>query len=439
VVGLWVGAQAAAIGYGRGTATYTFVSRYCDFLALGFLVNAACLVRLSLAFSAKRVRAGLAIFALVWLLAPVKSFHWESTESHAGYNLSRRTEENTRNLTALRTYFANKDASLISDDGGHGIYSYPPALLPLLDHPGFQALLPPESGSPGARVDHGRLSWIPALLIPSANGVAVVAFLLLGWSASVACRHRASSERSTISPGQLTWKNSALLLAGIGLAGAVAMLAWDAPWVFNRHERLRRSFLPERAGTIFTALEFQRGDGREHPIVAASGALETMPIDSRAFGYGTHLPGAPDFRGILHSQSFTVRGHFLVVPFTGYPCATGNGLRWRFFNPATNEENWVSYVGPNPGVNWDVWSIDAVDHHGAEASLYLFDGREDQTGWVGVARPAQTDEREFGAHWISLIRLERADSAHVALAGLAIAALLSALTVTVVGFARIGR
>ncbi|HTO02634.1 MAG TPA: hypothetical protein VL069_02980, partial [Opitutus sp.] len=96
VVGLWVGAQAAAIAYGRGTATYTFVSRYCDFLSFGFLLNAACLVRLSLAYPAKRVRAFLAVFAAVWLLAPIKSFHWESTESHAGYNLRRRPDENAR-------------------------------------------------------------------------------------------------------------------------------------------------------------------------------------------------------------------------------------------------------------------------------------------------------------------------------------------------------
>ena len=439
VVGLWVGAQAAAIGYGRGAATYTFVSRYCDFLALGLLVNAACLIRLSLAFPSKRMRAGLMIFALVWLLAPVKSFHWESTESHAGYNLSRRASENARNLTALRTYFENKDASLISDDNGRGLYSYPPALPPLLDHPGLQALLPPEAGSPQARADHGRLGWIPALLILNANGVTGAAVVFIALSALATRRRRTDDEPSVLSPGQHTWKTAAILLTAIGVASAIATLAWESPGVFNRSERLRRLFFPERAGIAFTALEFQRGDGSEHPMIAAAaGALETMPPDSRAFGYGTRLPVAPDFRGILHSQAFVVRTRYLIIPFSGYPCANGNGLRWRFFNPATKEEKWVSYVGSNPGVNWDMWSIEAADYRGSEASLYLFDGREDESGWVGVGRPAQADEN-FSARWIALLRQERADSAHVAMAGLAAASLFAALAITLIGRDRIRR
>jgi hypothetical protein len=161
VVGLWVGAQAAAIGYGRGAATYTFVSRYCDFLALGFLLNAACLVRFWTAYPTKRRQVALGIVAVIWVVVPAKSLHWESFHGHAGYNLSRRNAENTRNLTGLRTYFESQDASLISDDGGRGLYSYPPELLPLLDNPEFQALLPPETGAPRARRDHGRLAWLP--------------------------------------------------------------------------------------------------------------------------------------------------------------------------------------------------------------------------------------------------------------------------------------
>ncbi|HLP09981.1 MAG TPA: hypothetical protein VK178_17605, partial [Opitutaceae bacterium] len=42
VLALWVGAQAAAIGFGRGGETTGFVSRYCDFLLYGVIVNAAC-------------------------------------------------------------------------------------------------------------------------------------------------------------------------------------------------------------------------------------------------------------------------------------------------------------------------------------------------------------------------------------------------------------
>ena len=153
-----------------------------------------------------------------------------------------------------------------------------------------------------------------------------------------------------------------------------------------------------------------------------------MPPDTRAFGYGTRLPGTPDFRGILHSQSFPLRARHLVIPFTGHPCATGNGLRWRFFNSATQQETWVSYVGPDPGVNWDVWSTDVSDHLGSEATLYLYDGREDQAGWVGVGQPAQTGQSDFAPEWLAMIRTERTDAGHTALATLALVSALSALT-----------
>ena len=425
VVGLWIGAQAAAIGYGRGAATYTFVSRYCDFLALGFLLNAACLVRLSVAFPTARVRAILAVFALIWVAAPIKSFHWESIHSHAGYNLSRRTDENARNLAAVRTYLQSKDASLISDDGGRGLYSYPPELLPLLDNPGFQELLPPETGSTLARSDHGRLGWIPALLLPGGPVLASLGLSLIAGAALFALRRRSPQPAASVPPHRCTSRGIAVLFVTIGIASGAATLVWQHPATFDRKERLRHLFLPAGAGANLTALQFTRGDGNDHPNVpAAAGALETMPPETRAFGYGTRLPVNPDFRGILHSQSFRVSAPFLVIPFTGFPCANGNGLRWRFFNPTTQKETWISYLGPNPGANWDVWTIESAAHLGEEATLYLYDGREDESGWVGVGQPTQTQDGRFGSEWLSLVRSERTDSALRALAGLSVLSLL---------------
>jgi hypothetical protein len=416
VTGLWIGAQAAAIGYARGAATYTFVSRYCDFLALGFLLNAACIARLALASRSQKLSLAWGAFALIWLITPIRSFHWESTQSHAGYNLSRRAAENQRNLAALSAYYANGDTSGIADHAGRGLYSYPPELMPLLQHESFQQVLPPETGSPRARKDHGRLGWIPASLLTAYPGLAIFGLLVVmgsgvrsGWSTNESCFQPFEST-------SLTRRGLTFLFGTIGAVATVGTLVWDAPNVFNRQERLRRIFHPEG---ITAPLTFKRGDVADHPTVAPTSGVETMPVDSRDFAYGTRLPVTPDFRGIIFSNSFRINNAYLNVPFTGYPCADGNGLRWRIYDPATKEETWISYVGPNPGVDWGVWGTDVTPYSGREASLYLYDGREDAMGWVGIGQPAQANDAGSGAMWLAQLRTERTDGAHRALAGLA--------------------
>jgi hypothetical protein len=177
-----------------------------------------------------------------------------------------------------------------------------------------------------------------------------------------------------------------------------------------------------------TALRFHRGDVAHHPDVAAQGAVETMPADTRPFASGTRLPGEADFTGILISQPLAIRQRTLSIPFTGFPCANGNGLRWRLFDPVTGQETWLSYVGPNPGVNWAIWSVDVTAFAGQEATLHLFDGREDEEGWVGVANAAQTDDTSFGGRWLKRMRSERTDGAHIAMAGLSVLGLLTVIT-----------
>ena len=226
-----------------------------------------------------------------------------------------------------------------------------------------------------------------------------------------------------IEPGNFTSRDIALLLFGVAAIATAALLAWNKPWIFSRNDRLLQAFAPDAADAV-PPLQFTRGDGNEHPLMPAAAALETMPSDTRSFGYGTRMPGETDFRGILHSQAFKVTSRYLAMPFTGFPCADGNGLRWRFFNPSTQQETWVSYVGPNPGVNWDMWSIDVAAQLGSEASVYLYDGREDQSGWVGVGQPAQINDISFGTHWLTALRSERTYAAQRALALLAPSALV---------------
>lgn len=423
--GLWVGGQAAAIGYGRAVDIFTFASRYCDFLALGFALNAACLARLWLHLPHRVPRVLLLLFAGAWLLAPVKSFWWESTESHARYNLERRAGENTRNLDRLKRYFFARDsATLLNDTGTQAeLYTYAPAMIPLLERPAFQALLPPETGSPLARPDHGRLGWIPAVLLPSSVGIAAAGLLLLAVSIIRLQKNRPTENIST-DPAETSWPNARTLAYGTAalfVASATAWRAWTEPDVFNITQRLNAAYAPLRPGVTFADLEFQQHDGDMHNMIPARGAVETLPISSRIFWYGTRLKITPDFRGVLRSLPFTVSQRYLIVPFTGYPCFPGNGLRVLFVDPATQRETWESYVGNDAATDWNLWTIDAAAHQGARASLFLFDGHEGASGWLGVARPAQTNDGVFASQWRAKLRLERGESTHRTLVGVTLA------------------
>lgn len=434
VLGLWVGGQAAAIGYGRAAETFTFASRYCDFLALGWLLNAACLGRLWLAHPRWFIRGAVILFGACWLVAPLKSFWLETSESHAGYNLPLRGGENARNLLRLRTWFTAHDAGRLTNDPGTQVelFTYPPALLPLLNQPRFTALLPPETGAPNARADHGRLGWLPAILVPSGAWVAGLGFVLLGGSLLLSSRRRAPPDAEVVEPSGHTLRTVACTTAAAALIAAGAWRAWTNPDVYDRTARLNKAYAPRVAGVSYADLSFRRYDGDVHDAVAARGAVDTLPVNVRIFWYGTRLKVTPDFRGVIRSESFKQTTRYLVVPFTGHPCFPGNGLRVRFTDPATRKETWVSYVGPDASVDWNMWTIDAAEHADAEAEVFLFDGLDGPTGWLGVARPALTNDSSFAAHWRAQLRAERAEPTHRTLPILAGAlALLSAVLVGV--------
>lgn len=414
VCGLWVGGQAAAIGYGRAVDTHTFASRYCDFLALGFLLNAVCIARFWTYFESRALRAIIVVFAAVWVIAPVKSFWWESTESHAGYNLERRPGENFRNLHRLQRYFARHDPAVLLNDPGteRELYTYAPDLPPLLERREFQSLLPPETGSPLARQDHGRLGWLPAVLLPASGWIFSAGLLLLGVSLTRVIRYRRLPETTYPDRSHFTWRAAAFCTAGCVVASGLAWRAWRQPDIFTPTQRLNAAYAPLEPGVTLADLEFQQHDGNMHAIVPARGAVDTLPQAARTFWYGTRLRTKPDFRGVLKSQPIRVQARYLIIPFTGYPCFPGNGLRVLFTDPVTKEETWVSYVGNDAAADWNTWTIDASAHKGATATLFLYDGNTGTPGWLGVARPAQTDDAQFGVRWRAILRAERAESTH---------------------------
>jgi hypothetical protein len=87
-------------------------------------------------------------------------------------------------------------------------------------------------------------------------------------------------------------------------------------------------------------------------------------------------------------------------------------------------------------VSWNLWTIDAAAHEGSQASLYLYDGLDGATGWLGVARPALTDDTAFSDEWRASLRLERAEATHRTIAGATLATGFAALALWLVLFYR---
>jgi len=95
-----------------GGVTTGFVSRYTDFLALGFLANAGCLLLLSRTLTGLRSRAGIWLLAAAWIGFSARGLWTESVSGHAGYNLERRLVLNQNNLAAVRGYLATGKANI---------------------------------------------------------------------------------------------------------------------------------------------------------------------------------------------------------------------------------------------------------------------------------------------------------------------------------------
>ena len=423
---LWVGAQAAAIGFGRGGETTGFVSRYCDFLLLGVIVNAACLLRLWRG-AALPARIVLAVIGLGWLTAAAPGIWHETHGSHSGYVLIHRRQTNADNLAAVRSFVTTGNtASLARDRIGETLYTYPPSLIELLSNPRFRALLPPETGAPEARTDQGRLGWIARGLPAAWPAFLVIGLGLVG---AAAWRLRSVPEPEA-SPVLESWtlQGAALTALLVITGGGLAWCAWPNPLVFNSRERWAAVFAPAQANVELLDLAFTRESVGERLVPGATvGAVALNNPTPAPFWHGTLLPDL-SFTATLASEPTPLHHRYLVVPYTGWPNWNGNGLRWRFQNPVTGEAKWIEYMGGNPNGEFDLWQVDAGAYPGWQATLYVFDGRTDSYGWLGVARPAATDDPAFGAAWRASLKGERAEATHHTLAaGTVLAATLALL------------
>ena len=441
VTGLWVGGQAAAIAYGRGVTAIGYVSRYGDLLALGVVVNAACWVRVWQAHADwRRWRPGLLLLGLLMTVVLAKGLWWETMHSHTYYKLSRRSAENAANLQRVEDYVATRDPAVLSlERGGALLFSYPPMVQALLDREGFRALLPPETGVPEARPDHGRLGFLPKVLLAWPTGFAVAGLLALGVGLVMGRARSVPDEppRETRGPG---WSAGGAAWAAAGAAVVVSGLVfcWPAPFHFNTSHRLSAALADGGASaTLIDDLNFALVSEHVADPSAMPGAVLALPESWRGLAYGTFMDGYAT-RGIFASRPFVIEADWLAVLFTGYPCAAGNALRWKLDPPDGGESVWLAYQGSNPVVEWASWSENVAAYRGWQASLYLYDGRDDPEGWLGVMPPAMTDRSTWSEDLLARLRIEQAGASHRTLAVLATMLWLLALGfgVRAVGLAR---
>jgi len=426
--GLWVAAQAAAIGYGRGGDTTGFVSRYCDFLALGYLVNAACLALLWRTFPSRAGRAGTALIAAAWIGCSLPGLWHESTASHTLYNLERRPAVNAQNLAAVRAFIATGNpASLAQEKIGDTLYTYPPTLVELLGKPRFRALLPPETGAAEARADYGRLGALARWLPRAGRGLAVAGALLgLGLALAGGARPAPGEEPGTTAraapPVAAPPPPLFLVWCGATALAAAAWLAWPQPFEFATGPRWQAAYAPAGDELEFIDPVFHGETDRHILPEDVVGAVATEPAAVRPFWYGTLLGGRPGFTGILRSDPVAVRRRYLFTPVSGWPNWPGNAIRWRFENPADGAVEWRAAEVPptEPREAVILWTVDAAAFRGWKAALVLFDGNGEEHAWLGVARPVATDDPGFGRRWLAALRAERAEPTHRVLAAAAL-------------------
>jgi hypothetical protein len=137
----WVTLQALAMAYGRAAAGTP--PRYLDLLAVGWLLNGACLLYLLSACPALRLRRRLAIGAIAaWLLPALAG-----TTMNIKYAIRDMAESGASGRTAtenLRSYLDTGDIRVLQNKGRLDIsYPDPQRLAMIASIPVIRALLPP--------------------------------------------------------------------------------------------------------------------------------------------------------------------------------------------------------------------------------------------------------------------------------------------------------
>jgi hypothetical protein len=423
---IWAAAQAAAIAYGRGAVTAGFVSRYCDFLSVGLIANAAALALLCRTPFSRVARGATIALGIGWLAAAAVGLHAESFGGHASHNLGQRKAINEGNLAAVRAYFERHDASLLNSERiRETLYSYPPEMLDLLDRPGFRALLPPEAGAPEARKSPTAMARAAVAILHTGPALAIaLAIGLTLWSAVAARRRavaRATSEQ-VASGGPYWWslRRAAMASGAATVFVAGLFIAWPHRFEFDADKRWEAILRTAFTHTPPLSLQFESTVGRAVATEELKGAVATLPERVRPAMLGTLLREGTSYSGIVRSSAFIVDRDHLAILASGFPCWPGNALRWQFSHPDSDEEKVAALVvNPTvPGTELLAWVEDVRPYRGWNARLLVFDGNGDEHGWIGFLPPVLTSDPGFAARLQASLRGERAEATHRLLAAL---------------------
>jgi hypothetical protein len=138
----WVGAQFAAVAYGRVTGALD--TRYYDIYLVGILVSGASLFRVTFARQAPRAARAILVFAAVWLIA----LFWgggQKALDHLPTELAWRRDTAVIHTENFRRYLTTGDAAALRDKPlFHIPHPSPERLIELGSDPAIRAILPPS-------------------------------------------------------------------------------------------------------------------------------------------------------------------------------------------------------------------------------------------------------------------------------------------------------
>lgn len=418
VLGLWGALQAVAIAFGRTGDNIDFVSRYGDLLFVSTLAGALALCRMVPAGG--RERTVFLATAILWAGVVGAGLVRDSTAGHALYFHLHAAERRETGRAAVQNYLRSGDRTLLDSSAGKSVFlEDTPLVARLLDLPGLQALLPasvnpasaPDAVGTGVRQLQSHWMWLML-----AGG------LLLGAGAGAHAwlNHGAASQVQLI-PAADPWRWR--IGAAIGLLALGLTIAWTNPLLFDAAQRWQRCLGSDDA---IKDVRFYFAGATDFGPERLQGAAPVLPVLLRNQLYGT-APAGPELTNVVLSTPFVLTKPWLVVPYSGYPVASGNGLRVRIVdaqNQPVGDE--IGCNGPNTD-SVLFWTIDTHALIGKRAQLVLYDGRTADQGWVAVAPPIPTSDPALAQDLTRRLGEEQRAPVRIAVAVIAGVALLSAL------------